>query len=46
MEGEMRGPHNTISIYVHISHKKKVNKEKVGDLCRSMLKIGQMQQYM
>lgn len=46
MEGEMRGPHNTISIYVHISHKKKVNKEKVGDLCRSMLKIGPMQQYM
>lgn len=40
----MRGPHNTISIYVHISHKKKVNKEKVGDLCRSMLKIGPMQQ--
>lgn len=35
----MRRPHNTISIYVHISHTKKVR-----DLCRSMLKIGPMQQ--
>lgn len=30
MEGEMRGPHNTISIYVHISHKKKWTKKKLG----------------
>lgn len=38
----MRGFYNIILIYVYILYKKKVNKEKVGDFCRLMLKIGLM----